>query len=674
MQRTQRLLLVKKKNESSRQRILAFVTGSKQVVISTGRLFLTSVMGSSLSTSSSPEPHDDIESLAERLNSLIEQKPWRMSDMLKVIGILGESTPDEKLLLYNAGVVDKLCRLIRENNNSEAVIPRATTASTKRKRQTSQPQPRPADTKAADAAANRGIGYGRGSTKSQWDIERTVEERIAQEEHLMWLLCALNTYLWGDSLKLSEVNASVLAGRQAVHLVDGLLPTILDTAIFSLLEYHLNNDSIFDVSQHLDFYQSLIELTAGLSLIPSFLPYLVAPKDPESKSIAKELIPKFRDALNSYMNNTKLPISPDFTLIDFIQRINDLTELVLHCARRYESELPPEKRVKTADPRQRCLSPPPTASSVASANLSQEELYKKLLEKLQMGSTRLIDDNNQPIYSTNFKKEIKSINPVAASNRERNRRIAKELASMTSSLPLSLSSSIFVVMDETRCDVLKVLITGPEDTPYSNGIFEFDVFFPNNYPNVPPKCLLTTTGGGTVRFNPNLYADGKVCLSLLGTWEGRNEEKWNPLCSCLQVLVSIQALILVKHPYFNEPGFERHQGTARGDESSRKYNFNIEQANLIHALYGQFKNPPVYFKDVIMRHFWIKRDDIIKQAEKWLMNSSLNSANRGGSGSDADFDAGIPQNNLIQELLLMTDPTESATVPPAADASSTLTV
>lgn len=303
-----------------------------------------------------------------------------------------------------------------------------------------------------------------------------------------------------------------------------------------------------------------------------------------------------------------------------------------------------------------------------------------------MTSTRLIDESNQPIYSTNFKKEIKSINPVATSNRERNRRIAKELASMTSSLPLTLSSSIFVVMDDTRCDVLKVLITGPEDTPYSNGIFEFDVFFPSQYPNSPPKVLLTTTGGGTVRFNPNLYADGKVCLSLLGTWEGRNEEKWNPLCSCLQVLVSIQALILVKHPYFNEPGYERHQGTTRGDESSRKYNLNIEQANLVHALYGQFRNPPVYFKDVIMRHFWIKRNDIIQQAEKWLMSSSLNATNRGGS--DPDFESGIPQNNqtteatvrkLILELSNMTDPTETSSAVPsasgdAATSSSTLTV
>lgn len=36
-----------------------------------------------------------------------------------------------------------------------------------------------------------------------------------------------------------------------------------------------------------------------------------------------------------------------------------------------------------------------------------------------------------------------------------------------------------------------------------------------------------------VRFNPNLYQDGKVCLSILNTWHGRPEEKWNPQTSSL---------------------------------------------------------------------------------------------------------------------------------------------
>ena len=55
-----------------------------------------------------------------------------------------------------------------------------------------------------------------------------------------------------------------------------------------------------------------------------------------------------------------------------------------------------------------------------------------------------------------------------------------------------------------------------------------------------------------MRFNPNLYNCGKVCLSLLGTWPGRPEEQWTSQSTLLQVLVSIQSMILVELPYFNE--------------------------------------------------------------------------------------------------------------------------
>ena len=63
---------------------------------------------------------------------------------------------------------------------------------------------------------------------------------------------------------------------------------------------------------------------------------------------------------------------------------------------------------------------------------------------------------------------------------------------------------------------LHALITGPFDTPYEGGLFHFVIRFPPNYPLVPPRVAFMTTGGGTVRFNPNLYRNGKVCLSILG--------------------------------------------------------------------------------------------------------------------------------------------------------------
>lgn len=105
------------------------------------------------------------------------------------------------------------------------------------------------------------------------------------------------------------------------------------------------------------------------------------------------------------------------------------------------------------------------------------------------------------------------------------KRLAQETVTLSTSLPLSFSSSVFVRYDTDRLDIMKVLITGPADTPYANGCFEFDVYFPHDYPNSPMMINLETTGRHSVRFNPNLYNDGKVCLSVLNTWHGRPEEK-----------------------------------------------------------------------------------------------------------------------------------------------------
>ena len=93
-------------------------------------------------------------------------------------------------------------------------------------------------------------------------------------------------------------------------------------------------------------------------------------------------------------------------------------------------------------------------------------------------------------------------------------------------MPIEHSNSIFVRVDPDRVDVIKVMIFGSKGTPYSAGGYVFDVFCDNNYPKEPPKVNLSTTGAGKIRFNPNLYSCGKVCLSLLGTWRGHAAENW----------------------------------------------------------------------------------------------------------------------------------------------------
>ena len=67
--------------------------------------------------------------------------------------------------------------------------------------------------------------------------------------------------------------------------------------------------------------------------------------------------------------------------------------------------------------------------------------------------------------------------------------------------------------------LLKAVNTGPADadTPYTGGMFEFDIYFPPGYPRCPPKVKFRTTGASSVRFNPNLYNEGKVSTVVLGS-------------------------------------------------------------------------------------------------------------------------------------------------------------
>ena len=86
-----------------------------------------------------------------------------------------------------------------------------------------------------------------------------------------------------------------------------------------------------------------------------------------------------------------------------------------------------------------------------------------------------------------------------------------------------------------------------------------------------------------------------MCLSLLGTWHG---EGWVPPTpgnsgsTILQVLVSIQSIIMVPKPYFNEPGYAEEAGTPAGDQRSREYNDNLRVATLRHAVRDMLRPPP----------------------------------------------------------------------------------
>ncbi len=153
-----------------------------------------------------------------------------------------------------------------------------------------------------------------------------------------------------------------------------------------------------------------------------------------------------------------------------------------------------------------------------------------------------------------------------------------------------LPPGIYVRAFEDRLDLYSFAMVGPTETPYEGAVFTFDVHLPGNYPQTAPRVLYHSRCAG--RANPNLYENGMVCLSLLGTWSGTPDESWQPgRSSLLQLCISIQALVLVRDPYFNEPGYEMQRGTAAGMEQARLYNETTVALTLESAT-SVLKRPP----------------------------------------------------------------------------------
>ena len=87
--------------------------------------------------------------------------------------------------------------------------------------------------------------------------------------------------------------------------------------------------------------------------------------------------------------------------------------------------------------------------------------------------------------------------------------------------------------------------------------------------------------------------------------------------SVLQVLVSIQSMILSDQPYFNEPGFQSYAGTTTGQINSASYNKDIRLQNLRHALCPALTKPAPAFKDVLAAHFRHRKEFILKMLDNW---------------------------------------------------------
>jgi len=258
-------------------------------------------------------------------------------------------------------------------------------------------------------------------------------------------------------------------------------------------------------------------------------------------------------------------------------------------------------------------------------NFQRFEILENVSEKHHFFSTDAVETDNK--YLKVVKKEI-------------------------SILQQSLPQGIFVKAFESRFDLFSAMIQGPENTPYEGGLFFFDIKLPSDYPQSPPKFFYHSYNDPNeiCRINPNLYSQGCVCLSILDTFDAG--PRWDPRnSSLLQVLVSIQGLILVKEPFWNEPNRIVKKEENRGLEvlgihfyTKRSEKTNREVLMLVFkSLINILDNPSAHFRTEIHQHFESIFDKITQKLSLWM-----NKCNSEGRNKD--------EINNMEDLLVLKYP------------------
>ncbi|KAI8924331.1 ubiquitin-conjugating enzyme/RWD-like protein [Entophlyctis helioformis] len=81
-------------------------------------------------------------------------------------------------------------------------------------------------------------------------------------------------------------------------------------------------------------------------------------------------------------------------------------------------------------------------------------------------------------------------------------------------------------------------IPGKTGTIWEGGTFKLKMFFPEDYPQKPPKCQFQPA-----LFHPNVYPSGTVCLSIVN-----EDQDWKPAITIKQILLGIQSLLDEPNP------------------------------------------------------------------------------------------------------------------------------
>jgi len=86
----------------------------------------------------------------------------------------------------------------------------------------------------------------------------------------------------------------------------------------------------------------------------------------------------------------------------------------------------------------------------------------------------------------------------------------------------------------------------------------------------------------------------------------------------MQILISLQSLIMDNDIYSKEPAFSHLKGNLAFEYLNRGYSNIVKYCTILYAILDQVKNPSKGFEKIIQMHFWLQRDKILETVWKWI--------------------------------------------------------
>jgi hypothetical protein len=314
---------------------------------------------------------------------------------------------------------------------------------------------------------NGGVGYAGGKDDQQKLVagrKKAMKESKKEDKSTTKTLQKINTDIQKKLAKHCDMDEIDLSRHSSYDALDGLVDTNDRGQVTSILADVFRNQVPTDWDTRKALYNAALDLT---NTIASDVRLAVLLGDEEDQETVLYWLKDFSQQCSAFMKRHENNgwSKEDQGDVLFATRVKEVADTAIKISKR--SQKKPE----------------------------QELVMIEFSARYQSALGPLRFDTVDSMTNHYFLKKV----PNAPSTLN-TRQLFKELTAYRTALPVEYGSSCFCRVINDRLDLLRVMITGPDETPYANGCFFFDVNLPGSYPKTAPAVQYLTTGGGKYRF------------------------------------------------------------------------------------------------------------------------------------------------------------------------------